>query len=137
MEFVMSETNQEIGSISWTDLTIPNAEEVKDFYSKVVGWKVESFDMGGYNDFTMNSPESGNPVAGICHARGSNAGLPAQWLVYITVPDLEVSISACKEKGGKVIVGPLNMGPDARYCIIQDPAGAVAALFEQKGAAGQ
>jgi predicted enzyme related to lactoylglutathione lyase len=26
----------EIGSITWSDLTVPNAEEVKDFYSIVV-----------------------------------------------------------------------------------------------------
>jgi predicted enzyme related to lactoylglutathione lyase len=26
----------EIGSITWFDLTVPDAEKVKDFYSKVV-----------------------------------------------------------------------------------------------------
>jgi len=29
----------ETGSITWFDLTVPNVEEVKSFYNKVVGWK--------------------------------------------------------------------------------------------------
>ena len=36
--------------------------------------------MGTHNDFNMLRPGSGKPVAGICHARGPNANLPAQWL---------------------------------------------------------
>jgi predicted enzyme related to lactoylglutathione lyase len=66
----------------------------------------------------------------VCHARGTNAGLPPHWLVYITVADLDQSISTCKDLGGEVIVGPKGMGSHGRYCVIRDPAGAVAALIE-------
>jgi predicted enzyme related to lactoylglutathione lyase len=120
----------EIGSINWADLTVPNADEVRDFYSAVVGWTPVALDMGGYSDYCMNLPESNRTVAGVCHARGVNANLPAQWLVYINVADLDKSIQACTEKGGKVLAGPRSMGPQGRYCVIQDPAGAAAALFE-------
>ena len=120
----------ETGSISWTDLTVDNAEEVRDFYSRVVGWKSDAVEMDGYSDFSMNAPQSGTCVAGICHARGSNARLPAQWLVYINVADLDESIVRCAELGGEVLVGPKEMGSQGRYCVIRDPGGAVAALFE-------
>ena len=60
----------------------------------------------------------------------TNADLPAQWLVYITVEDLDDSMSNCEERGGKILVAPKDMGTMGRYCVIQDPAGAVAALFE-------
>ena len=64
----MSDSNKpEIGSITWFDLTVKNVEEVKEFYSKVVGWKAKPVAMGDYNDFNMNSPESGKTNAGICH----------------------------------------------------------------------
>lgn len=69
---------QEVGAITWADLTMPNAEAGKDFYRQVVGWKFEPVAMGEYNDFNMNAPGSGKTMAGICHARGVNAGLPAQ-----------------------------------------------------------
>ena len=75
-----------IGQITWRDLTVPNAQEVRDFYSGVVGWDWSGQNMGGYDDFNMLSPETGETVAGICHARGSNAHLPPQWLVYLSWP---------------------------------------------------
>jgi predicted enzyme related to lactoylglutathione lyase len=128
---MMSDSSKvEIGSINWADLTVPNADEVRDFYSAVVGWTPVALDMGGYSDYCMNVPESNRTVAGVCHARGGNANLPAQWLVYITVEDLDKSAQACVERGGKILAGPTGMGPQGRYCVIQDPAGAAAALFE-------
>ena len=119
----------EIGSIIWADLTIPNAEEVKEFYTNVIGWKPEPVVMGEYNDYSMNSPDSGRTIAGVCHSKGVNADLPPQWLLYFTVKDVDNSAELCKKGGGKVIAGPRNMGKYGRYCVIQDPAGAVAALF--------
>jgi predicted enzyme related to lactoylglutathione lyase len=120
----------EIGSITWTDLTVPNAGKVKDFYSKVVGWESAPVSMGDYNDFNMNAPESGRTKAGICHKRGGNSELPAQWLIYITVKSVDESANLCSENGGKVLVEPKEMSSYGRYCVIEDPAGAVCTLFE-------
>jgi hypothetical protein len=119
-----------VGRIGWTDLTVRDAETIRDFYANVVGWSPEAVDMGSYSDFNMTLPDDGSPAAGICHARGTNAELPAQWLVYITVQDLDESMSSCEERGGKIVVSPKDMGTMGRYCVIQDPAGAVAALYE-------
>ena len=123
-----NDDNPAVGSIVWRDLTVPNAEQVRDFYRAVVGWTAEPVAMDGYDDFNMTGPDGGEALAGICHARGPNAKLPAQWLMYITVADLDESIQGCTEMGGKVIDGPRALG-DGRACVIQDPAGAVAALY--------
>ncbi len=122
----------EVGSINWTDLTVANAEEVKNFYSQVVGWQTEPVDMGGYSDFSMMTPLSDQTVAGICYAQGVNADLPPQWLIYITVNDVDQSAARCIELGGKVVAGPRELGEQGHFCVIQDPAGAVAALFAPK-----
>ena len=116
------------GTIIWTDLTVENAEEVRDFYSSVVGWTHEPEDMGDYEDYHMVASSTGDRVAGVCHPRGVNADLPPQWLVYISVEDLDASMAACQELGGRVVAGPKKLGPYGRYCVIEDPAGAVAAL---------
>ena len=121
-----------VGSITWFDLTVDDAEGVRDFYEQVVGWKHEAVPMGDYSDFTM-SDERGTGIAGICHARGTNAGTPPQWMIYITVADVEESAQRCREGGGEVLVGPKNVGDMGRYCVIKDPAGAVAALFQPAG----
>lgn len=119
----------EVGSIGWFDLTVENADEVREFYRRVVGWTETPLDMGGYSDHCMNQPGDGKTVAGICHARGNNQGLPAKWLIYIIVADLDESLKQCEEQGGKVLRGARNSG-EGRYAVIEDPAGAVAALYE-------
>lgn len=128
----MSNNIPEVGTIGWMDLTIANAEKVKDFYTKVAGWKAQPLSMGQYDDYVMNTPETETSIAGICHARGVNAELPAQWLIYITVADIEDSITSCKKLGGKIVAGPKNYAEMGTYCVIQDPAGAVCALFQPK-----
>ena len=118
------------GRIAWSDLTVPNADEVRDFYSGVVGWSPSNVDMGGYSDYAMVPSDTDQPVAGICHRRGPNEDLPAQWLIYITVPDLDASVEKCEALGGSVISGPKSMGGGSRYCVIRDPGGAIAALYQ-------
>jgi hypothetical protein len=127
----MSEQKPPAGAIAWIDLTIPNADEVRDFYTAVAGWQPHPVEMEGYHDYSMAPPGSDAPVAGVCHAKGPNADFPPHWLIYIAVDDLDKSIAECERLGGKVIIGPKEMGGD-RYSVIEDPAGAVAALY-QKG----
>ena len=117
------------GRVAWQDLTVQHAEAIRDFYAAVVGWRADPVEMGGYSDFNMVAPD-GTPAAGVCHARGANARLPPQWLLYVTVEDLERSMARCAELGGEVIAGPRKMGDGARYCVIRDPAGAVAGLYQ-------
>ena len=123
----------EQGSITWIDLTVPNAEEVRRFYADVAGWTTEPVNMGEYDDFSMAGPTSGRAMAGICHAQGPNAGVPAQWLIYINVANLDHAIARCEEMGGKVVRPARSMGEYGRLAVIQDPAGAVAGLFEPAG----
>ena len=125
----MSEGKMEVGAIGWRDLTVPDAERVRDFYRTVVGWEFSSVEMGGYSDYNMLAPASGECVAGICHARGSNADLPAQWLIYIVVEDVGRSAARAVEMGGEVLVPPRPLS-GGRFCVIRDPAGAVCALFQ-------
>ncbi len=117
------------GTIVWTDLTVADARGVRDFYRDVVGWEPAGVDMGGYEDYNMVVP-GGAPVAGVCHARGANADLPPQWLVYILVEDLDEALAACEAGGGAVAAGPRDMGAD-RMAVIRDPAGAVCALYQR------
>ena len=55
--------NPEIGMIGWTDLTVENADEVRDFYQAVVGWTPAPVKMGDYNDYCMNAAGDEQTVA--------------------------------------------------------------------------
>ncbi len=118
-----------VGKIVWQDLTVQDAPAIRAFYEKVAGWTHTEVDMGGYSDFAMNTPDSEECVAGICHQKGVNTQIPPQWLVYIEVHDIEQSTKSCVELGGKVLDGPRVLG-NQLFCVIQDPAGAVCALIE-------
>lgn len=116
-------------SAAWMDLTVEDAERVRDFYAEVAGWRPEPVDMGGYSDFNMCDPDTGQPVAGVCFARGGNAGLPPVWLAYFTVSDLDASLAAVREGGGEVLAE--RTAGEARYAVIRDPAGAACALWQK------
>ena len=118
-----------VGTLAWRDLTVPDAEKIRDFYKSVVGWGSQDVKMDGYSDFSMIASGTGEAVAGVCHARGSNANLPPQWLMYVVVEDLDRSARHCAEQGGEVIDGPRELG-QGRFCVIRDPAGAVCALYQ-------
>ena len=80
----------------------------------------------------MLLPGTDESVAGICHAQGANAdfaGLPPVWLMYIVVENVTVSAAACQTLGGKILIPPRPMGAGL-FCVIQDPAGAICALFQ-------
>jgi predicted enzyme related to lactoylglutathione lyase len=121
-------SNQVPGKILWVDLTVPNAAHVRDFYAQVVGWEVKPVEMGGYSDYNMLPPGSEQPAAGICYARGMNSEFPAQWLIYISVPDVNLAVERALSLGGTILVAPRKSGSGG-FCVIQDPAGAVAALY--------
>lgn len=124
----MQSGKPKVGQIVWRDLTVTNAEEVKNFYSSVIGWKSQNHDMGDYHDFEIQTPEDEEVVAGVCHARGSNKNIPPQWLMYVYVESVQESAEACLKSGGEVVDGPRKMGTDD-FCIIKDPAGAVLGLI--------
>ncbi len=116
--------DQRPGAVAWVDLTVPEAARVRDFYLEVVGWEPSPVDMGGYEDYTMTLPGTDVAAAGVCHARGGNADLPPQWLIYVVVPDLAASAAGAERLGGAVL------RRSRRYCLIKDPAGAVMMIYQ-------
>lgn len=124
-------TEQKIGELAWIDLSVKDATKNKDFYQKVIGWGVEEVSMGDYNDYSMTLPGGNDAVTGICHATGVNADLPAAWLPYFLVENIEESVSFVVSEGGQLLTEIKAAGSD-KYVVIKDPAGAMCALY-QKG----
>ena len=82
---------------------------------------------GRYADYNLFG-DDGNPVAGVCHARGVNLGLPPIWMIYLPVGDLAESLRRVREEGGEIIKA--TRGSDGEYAdaVVQDPVGACLAL---------
>ena len=115
-------------SIAWVDLTLPDAEGMRDFYAAVMDWRPEPVAMGDYSDFNM-CDATGEAAAGVCHARGRNLESPPVWMVYFQVPDLDESLAQARAAGGTVLQEPREAG-SGRYAVLRDPAGTVFAIAE-------
>jgi predicted enzyme related to lactoylglutathione lyase len=118
------------GSIPHIDLTVNDAEGVREFYNKLVGWEATPHNMGEYDDYEMVRGGTDQPVAGVCQARGVNKDVPAVWMIYIVVENIEATVMKCQELGGKVLIPPR---PETGHttAFLQDPAGAVFAVYQQ------
>lgn len=120
-----------VGRIYWLDLTVPDAAAARDFYRDIVEWSVQDVAMkdreAAYADYNMLGA-NGTPAAGICHARGSNKGLPPVWMIYLPVGNLAESLRRVEEEGGRVIKAAQDGRGEYLHAVIQDPAGAYFAL---------
>lgn len=105
------------------DVSVPDAESLKEFYAELLGLRLEPTDMGGYNDWSLVDDQG--PVGGVCHAKGVNAKVPPMWLPYFSVPNLADAIALATGRGATL----LDDRSEAGFAIIQDPAGACFALF--------
>ena len=123
--------SDKIGEMAWLDLTVENANDVKNFYQKVIGWEVEETPMGDHSDYTMKIPDTGEALSGICHSQGVNADMPAAWLPYFLVSNITDSIESVITLGGELLTRVKDAGKD-KYVVVKDPSGAVCALI-QKG----
>jgi predicted enzyme related to lactoylglutathione lyase len=118
------------GTIGWVDLTTENADQIREFYESVVGWSSEAVPVDDYQDFVITPSGGGDPVAGICHQKGSNADVPGGWMIYIHVDNLETSLESCLSMGGDKVSEVRDMGSYGKTCIIRDPSGAMSVLIE-------
>lgn len=130
-------SGKNVGHVLWTDLTVDNAEDVRAFYQDVIGWDSEAVKMEDRTDFSMTtyderpsvSDKAPHVITGICNRVGELADFPPQWIIYFGVANLDESLAAVEKHKGKKVTKVAAMGK-SRYCVVQDPAGAVCGLFE-------
>ena len=117
-----------IGTVAWTDYTSAHAEEMREFYQSVFNWTSDEIPMKDgadeYEDYVMKTAE-GNVVGGICNNRGKNAGIPVQWMIYITVENPQETAEKAVQFGGKIIKEYLDKEGNLMYAMIEDPIGTV------------
>ena len=118
------------GQFSWYDLMTPDAAPAQKFYPAVTGWGTEEWDRAQYTMWTA----AGVPFAGInpISPEQSAQGIPPHWLAYVTVDDVERASGKVTTLGGRVMHGPEEIPGVGRFAIIQDPQGAMLAIFKSE-----
>jgi predicted enzyme related to lactoylglutathione lyase len=113
------------GALSWNELASPDPDASAAFYGELFGWRTEELE-----DMPVRYLVSyvGERSGGGIRAMGNDPS-PPHWLVYFGVEDIEAGLAKAKELGGDVMAGPVDIGI-ARIGIIQDPQGAMLALYD-------
>ena len=116
------------GQFSWYDLMTPDAAASKRFYPAVTGWGTEEWDKADYTMWTAGGAPMGgmNPIT----PEQTAQGVSSHWLAYVTVDNVENAASTVRSFGGRVMHGPEDIPDVGRFAIIQDPQGAMLAIFK-------
>ncbi len=119
------------GAFSWFELMTADVEGAEAFYGKLFGWTTERMEMEG--GMTYHVIKVGGDAAGGIMSMPSRAGeMPSMWGIYVTVDDVDAAAGAVKEMGGHVLVEPQDIPQVGRFCVIQDPKGAVLSIITYK-----
>jgi uncharacterized protein len=119
----------EPGALSWNELNTRDLEAAKSFYGDVFGWDFEDVEFEGAGSYTTINVD-GQGVGGILNMseRGVPAEVPAHWQVYFGVEDTDATIEQAEQRGGGVMVEPIDI-PAGRFAILSDPHGASFAVI--------
>lgn len=113
---------REPGSLSWNELSTNDVDAARDFYTGLLGWTVETMDMGEGREYTLFSVGD-QQVAGMMAIGPDMGPMPPSWGVYFEVESPDAAAAKVAELGGNVFVPPMDF-PGGRFALVTDPQGA-------------
>lgn len=116
------------GTLCWADLSTPDPDRAKAFYSGLFGWQI----MPGENDKSgyLHIKNGEHFIGGVPPAAHRQPGMPAHWMAYFQVDDVDVTANKAKDMGAKLCLPPMTMEGVGRFAVIADPQGAAFAIFK-------
>jgi predicted enzyme related to lactoylglutathione lyase len=119
----MNDPFKQHGAFSWCELMTPDVASAKRFYGELFGWEMLDMPMEDMTYTVLKA--AGGPVGGILPTPKAAAGMPPHWGIYVTVEDVDATALRAVALGGKICMGPQDIPNVGRFCVIQDPSGAV------------
>ena len=119
----------EHGSIHWSELVSADVEASKAFFTNIAGWSINEMPMpeGVYNVCMLGE----TPVAGIMGTEQIEADhpVPAHWMTYIAVEDVDASVTRVAGLGGEVIRPAFDVPGVGRIAIVKDPGQGIVGIM--------
>jgi predicted enzyme related to lactoylglutathione lyase len=119
----------EPGALCWNELSTNDVPKAEGFYSDLLGWGLES----QTEPMPYTRIKVGDRMNGGMRPLGEQeleAGVPPNWMPYFATADIDRSAAQVKELGGTMMVEPMPIMNETKIAVVQDPTGAVFALFE-------
>ncbi len=125
------------GNFCWIELATSDQNAAKKFYGSLFGWKVEDFPMGPNEVYSMFSLEGRRTGAAYSlRPEHREQGIPPHWQLYVAVASADATAAKVAQLGGKLVDPAFDVMDVGRMAVIQDPTGAVFAIWEAKRSAG-
>ena len=134
----MEVTKHQPGMFSWADMPVLDIEKAQAFYTGLLNVDTSSTPMGpGMVYVVLNKAgKSCCALYPVTEEQLQQRGGRSWWLSYFTVEDADATAARAKELGGAVMAGPFDVFDAGRLAIIQDPAGAMFAVWQPKQGIG-
>jgi predicted enzyme related to lactoylglutathione lyase len=127
------------GTFCWVELGTTDGEAAKKFYTQLFGWSFTDVPIGPAGVYTMLKQDDKEVGALYQMPEEMTAqGIPPHWLSYASVANADESAAKAKELGATLMKEPFDVFDVGRMSVIQDPTGAVFAIWQagtHKGAA--
>lgn len=108
------------GSLGWVELMTRAPERAVAFYTAVFGWSVNSSER--YTQWGVDGADFGGMVT---MDEKFPPEVPAHWLPYFAVEDVDTTAGAAAEAGGTILMEPTTVPDGPRIAVLRDPQGAM------------
>ena len=106
------------GTFCWMEHASRDRDAAKAFYGSVFGWTFEDHPMPGDTGGTYTRiRQAGEDVGGMYAMEGPMfEGVPAHWMSYIQVDDVDAAAARAREAGGRLGYEPMDTSPASAVC---------------------
>jgi uncharacterized protein len=126
-------TKYEHGEFSWAELATRDASAAKVFYAGVFGWEYDDRPAGPNAIYSMAKVHSEHVVGLYALSEDmKREQVPARWLSYFTVTDVDAVAARASSSGGRVLKAPFDVMDVGRMSVVSDPEGAMFALWQAR-----
>jgi len=131
-------TQYPANTFSWIDLATTDYQEATKFYTALFGWTAEEIPIESDDTVYVMLTYNGLSVAALYpqDEQQKAQNLPPFWVSYVTVDNVDTTAKAVTELGGQIIAPPFDVLDSGRMALLQDPTGAMLALWQPKKSIG-
>lgn len=113
------------GTPCWFEVNTPQGEALRDHFAEIFG--LSSVPRPGMAYWTLQAGDE--PRYGVLQMTAEWGDMPAHWMVYFAVADVDAALDRVRGAGGAVCYDPFDT-PFGRLSICNDPQGAVFTLIQ-------
>lgn len=112
------------GAFVWDELHAKDMDAAEKFYSQLFGWGGK---LGTGEMKYLHWQNAGKEIGGLLTVM--NPSQHPAWLSYVGATDVDASTKNAESLGAKILMPATEMPKVGKFSIVQDPTGAVFALF--------